>query len=110
MGYRTLRAPVRETVDLPNGGRATYFVADFERRRATSVERQRVRWAWTADGTWDAPDLARFRYVKEPELFKLYIVSPLPAGDADWAPAEDPAPVRAFVAAAFAQYAAAAGR
>ena len=48
--------------------------------RATSVERQRVRWAWTADGTWDAPDLARFRYVKEPELFKLYIVSPLPAG------------------------------
>jgi hypothetical protein len=108
-GYRTLREPTRQTVDLPNGGRATYLVADFERRRATAVERQRVRWAWTADGTWAAPDRARFVYMNEPELFKLYVVTPLPVGD-DLPPADDPAPVRAFVAAAFAQYAEAVGR
>jgi len=110
-GYATLRAPKRETVALPGGGTATYLVAVFERRRATSVERQRVRWAWTADGTWDAPDHARFRYMNVPELYKLYVVSPLPPGDADAVAEDDPAPVRAFVAAAFAQYGAAvAGR
>jgi hypothetical protein len=109
-GYRTLRAPTRETVVLPDGSRATYFVADFERRRATSVERQRVRWTWTVDGTWDAPDRARFHYMSQPELFKLYIVSPLPVDEVETIPAEDPAPVRAFVIAALAQFADAARR
>jgi hypothetical protein len=106
-GYTTLRGPKRETVALPGGRSATFLVADFERRRAASVERQRVRWAWTADGTWDAPDYARFHYMNVPELFKLYVVTPLPVGDAESAPADDPPPVKAFVAAAFAQYAAA---
>ena len=106
-GYVCLRGPLRESIDLPGGGTATYQVADFERKRESSAERLRIRWAWTADGRWDAPDYARFRYMKVPELFKIYIVTPLSDGDS---PAADADAVRAFVAATFAQSAAAVNR
>lgn len=109
-GYKTLRGPTRETLDLPGGGTVRYFVADFEKKTATNVERHRVRWAWApAGGTFDAPDRARFAYLREPELYKTYVVTGIPATDpGEKAPPDEPA-VRAFVAAAFAHYGAAAG-
>ena len=103
-GYKMTFGPKRETLAMPDGKTAMYFVADFEKRKATEVERLRVRWAWTADGTWDAPDYARFQYMKATELYKLYIVTALaesPTGDR----ADDSEPVRRFVRDAFAQYA-----
>jgi hypothetical protein len=103
-GYRTVREPKRETIDLPGGGKASYYVAEFEKKTATQTERQRVRWAWTADGTWDAPERARFAYLRNPELYKLYIVTPVLANDLDAKAGDSPA-VRQFVAFAFAQYA-----
>ena len=101
-GYKTVRDPKREVIDLPGGGKAGYYVAEFERKTATATDRQRVRWAWSADGTWAAPDRPRFEYLRVPELFKLYVVTPVADPDA---PAEDPPAVRQFVVAAFAQYA-----
>jgi hypothetical protein len=103
-GYRTVREPTRETIDLPGGGTASYYVAEFEKKTATRSERQRVRWAWSSDGTWDAPDRPRFAYLRAPELYKLYIVNPVPEGDTG-SRTEDGPIVRQFVAAAFAQYA-----
>jgi hypothetical protein len=100
-GYKLLRGPNRKTVDLPGGGTAKYFVADFEKTTATGVDRQRVRWAWTADGVWDAPDYPRFTFLRVGELFKLYVVTPLAAD----APADDPKAALDFTAAAFARYA-----
>jgi hypothetical protein len=97
-----VREPRREVIDLPGGGKAGYYVAEFERKSATATDRQRVRWAWSADGTWAAPDRPRFEYLRAPELFKLYIVTPVTDPEAS---AEDPPAVRQFVAAAFAQYA-----
>jgi len=99
-GYKLVRGPVRKTIDLPDGGSARYFVADVEKTSATGVDRQRVRWAWSADGTWDAPDHPRLTYIRTGELFKLYVVNRLPEN----APAEDSVAVAAFTAAAFAQY------
>jgi hypothetical protein len=99
-GYQTVREPARQTIELPGGGTAEYYVAEFARTRATETERVRVRWAWSADGTWVAPDGARFAFLQAPELYKLYVVTP-----ADDAGGEDPPAVRQFVAAAFAQYA-----
>src|SRR5581483_8127045 len=66
--------------------------------------RQPVRWAWSSDGRWDAPDRPRFAYLRAAELYKLYVVTPVVDGD-DGRPAEDPPAVKQFVAAAFAQYA-----
>jgi hypothetical protein len=103
-GYRTVREPKRETIDLPGGGQASYYVAEFEKKTATRTERQRVRWAWSADGTWDAPDRARFVYLRAPVLYTYYIVTPVPAAHRDAKAGDSPA-VRQFVAAAFAQYA-----
>jgi hypothetical protein len=103
-GYKTVKEPRREAIDLPGGGTARYYVAEFEKRTATRVERQRVRWAWSADGQWDAPDRPRFAYLRVPELFKLYIVTPVADGEQDAPQAGDPPAVRQFVAAAFAQY------
>jgi len=101
-GYTMIRAPKRLTVPLADGSTATYMQADFEKTKATQTERVRVRWAWSTKGVWDAPDYARFRYLQSPELFKLYIVTTLPA-EAD--SADDAPAVMPFVAAAFSQYA-----
>lgn len=103
-GYRTVSAPKKETVTLPGGTTINYFVAVFEKKSGSQPDRQRVRWAWAVPGgKWEAPDRARFAYLREPELFKLYVVTPLPVDDAD-RPADDSPAVKTFVAAAFAQY------
>lgn len=104
-GYKCLRGPVKESIDLPGGGKATFWVADFERNRTAGLDRQRVRWAWSTDGVWAAPDYARTEYARESELFKLYVVTEIPPDNG-----ADPAPVAAFAAAAFSQYASAIAR
>lgn len=108
-GYKTLRGPKKETIELPGGGSATYYVADFEKTTATRQDRVRVRWAWhTGEGAWEAPDSPRWQFAARlaqvPVLYKVYVVTPLPDGD-DERPEDDPT-ARAFVAAAFTQYAA----
>lgn len=107
-GYKAVKAPTKDTVDLPGGGTATVLVAEFEKTTASGqTDRQRVRWAWSADGRWGVPNSPRFAFVRSPELFKLYVVTPLPAGAVDQ---PDSPAVRAAVSAAFGQYAAALAR
>lgn len=111
-GYRTLRAPKHETIDLPGGQVATVYVADFEKKTETKHDRARVRWTFAADGEWIAPDRPRWQFATQltrvPVLYKVYLVTPLP-DDGDERP-EDDATTRAFVTAALAQYAAALGK
>jgi hypothetical protein len=101
-GYRLIGEIRRETAKLAEGS-ATYFVADFEKKRESGVERLRIRWSWTTDGVWEAPDRARFHYMRATELHKLYIATPI----ADGPPGADSASLAAFVRAAFEQYSAA---
>ena len=108
-GYKTVHGPTRETVELPGGGTVRYYVADFEKKTATAVERHRVRWAWAPPGgTFDTPDRARFVYLREPELFKMYVVTAMNPTEGGERIPDDPA-VKAFTAQAFAQYGTAAG-
>jgi len=102
-GFKTVRAPKRERIDLPGGGSAEYFVAEFEKKTATRTERVRVRWSWSTDGTWVAPDRARMEFLGFAELVKLYIVTPVSDADGE-APAEDPPAVRQFATTTFAQF------
>jgi hypothetical protein len=101
-GYKTVKSPKVETVDLPGGGTATFLVAEFEKATASGQpDRHRVRWAWTTDGKWGVPGNPRFAFVRSPELFKLYVVTPVdPAASGT----DDPPAVRAAVAECFAQY------
>ena len=102
-GYRMTRTPTKQTLDLPGGKMATYYVAEFEKKRATGIDRQRVRWTWTADGVWDAPNSPRFHYLRTSELAKVYFVTAMPettTGDST----VDSLSVRALMAHALANY------
>ena len=111
-GYRTCAAARKQTKELPGGKVVTFYTADFEKKRETTIDRARVRWAWSTDGTWVAPDNPRWQFARwlaaVPVLYKLYIVTPLP-DEADDRPDDDPT-TAAFVTAAWLQYAAAFGK
>ena len=111
-GYKTLRVPKRETTEIPNHPVATYYVADFEKKTATKHDRVRVRWGWSTDGEWVAPDNPRWQFAarlaRVPVLYKLYVVTPLP-DDVDERP-DDDAITHGFVVATLAQYTTAFGK
>jgi hypothetical protein len=110
-GYKCLRGPKKDSIELADGRRAEFYIADFEKKTATRSERVRIRWAWTTDGSWIAPDNPRWQFARQlnaaPELFKLYVATPLPDGDGEGRPQEDDATTRAFVIAAWTQFSAA---
>jgi hypothetical protein len=108
-GYKTLRGPKKEAVSLPNGQTGELYVADFEKKTQTRVDRVRVRWAWTVSGEWVAPDSPRWAFAKSlraPTIYKVYVVTLLPEVEGDAVPEED-AVTKAFAQAAWAKYAAA---
>ncbi len=76
-GYRVKTPTSKQTILLPNGSQASFYVADFEKQSPTGVERIRVRWAWSANGAWEAPDFPRWYFGRSPLLYKLYVVHPL---------------------------------
>jgi hypothetical protein len=108
-GYRCLRGPRKDTLKLADGATVHFYIADFEKKTATRVERVRIRWAWSTDGEWIAPDNPRWQFARRlnaaPELFKLYVATPLPDVDAEERVAEDDPVTQAFVAAAWSQFA-----
>ena len=101
-GYAMVRDIKRESIELPDGSTANYYVAEFEKKTTTSVDRQRVRWAWMHEGQWQAPDRPRFAYMHVPELAKIYIVTSEPEENSL---PEDSTIVHQFVTTAFTQYA-----
>lgn len=108
-GYKALRGPKKEAVALPNGQTGELYVADFEKKSQTRVDRVRVRWAWTVGGEFVAPDSPRWAFAKSlraPTIYKVYVVTLLPEAEGDAVPEED-AITKAFAAAAWAKYAAA---
>lgn len=111
-GYKCLRGPKREALELPGGATGAVYTADFEKKTATKYDRVRIRWAWSTDGTWVAPDNPRWQFARKlnavPVLYKLYVATPLPEAEGD-TPPDDDAPTRAFVAAAWGQFSAAFG-
>ncbi|HKB02144.1 MAG TPA: hypothetical protein VKD90_07990 [Gemmataceae bacterium] len=84
-GYKLKNPPFKQTIPTAGGGSVTFYVADFEKTTASGTEAVRCRWAWTADGTWHAPDYPRLFFARSqaslPVLYKLYVVHPI--GDED---------------------------
>ncbi len=110
-GYKTLRAARKEALELPSGQTVNYYSADFEKKTASKVDRIRIRWAWSTDGTWIAPDNPRWQFAKQlnsvPELYKLYIATPLPESEEEERVPQDDGPTKAFILATWLQYSAA---
>ncbi len=101
-GYRMIGGIKRESVKLTNGSEAVYFVADFEKKKESQADRLRIRWSWTTSGNWEAPDHARFHFMKSSELFKLYIVTP--RNERETTTDQDSAIVQRFIRSTFEQY------
>ncbi|WP_020470504.1 hypothetical protein [Zavarzinella formosa] len=78
-GYKLKSAVTKENIPLPDGRSVAFYVADFQKTTATVSETVRVRWAWSADGQWEAPDYPRLffarRQLQLPVLYKLYVVN-----------------------------------
>ena len=81
-GYK-LKSPVqRQTLSAgENGESVSFWTADFEKPASLGSDMLRVRWGWTIDGKWDAPDFPGWNYFGSRVLYKLYIVHPLPANE-----------------------------
>jgi len=112
-GYKILHGPTKQTLHLAEGATPSIYVADFEKRSASKVDRVRVRWAWTTNGAWIAPDNPRWQFARQlnsvPVLYKLYVATPLPEPDGERVHEDDPL-TKAFVAAVWAQFSAAFAR
>ncbi len=80
-GYTMKSAKQRETITLADGRVVQCWRADFAKDSATGTERLRVRWTWSMDGRWEAPDFPRLyyatRFADTSVLQKLYIVHPV---------------------------------
>jgi hypothetical protein len=96
-GYKLKNPPSKQTLPLAGGASVEFYIADFEKTTASGTEAVRCRWAWTADGTWHAPDYPRLFFAKSqaslPVLYKLYVVHTI--GDEDLTKSD---PYRTFAA------------
>jgi Protein of unknown function (DUF3485) len=69
----------KQAIPLGETGFSEFYTAVFSRKRASGTEALRVRWTWTTDGRWAAPDFPRLAFAREPVLLKLYLVNAVPA-------------------------------
>jgi hypothetical protein len=72
-GYEVEAEPVRQTPGVP-GVPAEFWSARLAKREATAATALRIHWAWSADGSWRAPDRPRWTFAGSAFLFKLYLV------------------------------------
>lgn len=70
--------PIEKTkVEIEGASRqADFFTSTATQNRPDSLQRLRLLWGWTTDGSWKAPDDARRAFVSAPALCKIYVVSP----------------------------------
>lgn len=77
-GYRLKGSVKRETNSVPGSPTPmNCYTADFEKQGVAGNEAIRVRWCWSSDGEWKAPDSPRFHFIHAGVLYKLYLVHPL---------------------------------
>ncbi|NOY41025.1 MAG: exosortase-associated EpsI family protein [Planctomycetes bacterium] len=82
-GFRQDGALLRQPFDLPDGSRAEFFTAKFDKEDAYTHHKERVFWAWNHPDTrkWEAPhtssgsENARMHYGLARALYKLYFSS-----------------------------------
>jgi hypothetical protein len=81
-GYKIVDAIRQETLNLASGEEARFWTGHFEKKKPTGIESIRIYWGWSAGGPWQAPAYPRLLFAGKPCLHKLYMIHPVPAGDA----------------------------
>jgi len=70
-GYEMVGETVRHNVAFKGGGNAQFWMAHFRQPASQDLA---IYWAWSADGTWQAPSSPRLAFGGQPFLYKLYVV------------------------------------
>jgi Protein of unknown function (DUF3485) len=92
LGRRPFGPQAKQTVQPPDSGPAAEFwQLDFVRLVAGVMVRDRVFWAWNAQGVWTAADDARWQFGGAPFLYKLYVYRTVEEDE------EDPEPCIEFM-------------
>jgi hypothetical protein len=71
----------RKLLSIPIGAGekpAEFSTAIFRRTDGGISSSSRAFWAWSADGSWSAPEYPRLRFLGQQVLYKLYVTYPLP--------------------------------
>jgi hypothetical protein len=88
-GYEVAGEKVRQAVATP-AGPAAFWTARL-RKPGAGATALRIHWAWSADGSWRAPDSPRWTFAGSPFLYKLYVVRDVTAeGDRPGTATGDP--------------------
>jgi hypothetical protein len=74
-GYDMVGQPVRITA--ATAPQVEFWTARFRKEGAVVPSYLRIFWAWSADGTWQAPDRPRLTFASFPVLYKLYVLREL---------------------------------
>jgi hypothetical protein len=74
VGYEVTESQAQEVVGTSRPA-DTFWSARFRKAGPAGESALRIRWAWSADGTWQAPEGPRWTFAGAPFLYKLYIVS-----------------------------------
>ncbi len=82
-GYRPVGSASRKTVpEATPKGPCSYWTARFDTDTFPAASLQ-VNWAWSLNGLWVASENARYDFVREPVLYKLYLSRRLNAASAE---------------------------
>lgn len=82
-GYRPVGSAARKTLpEATPKGPCSFWTARFDTDTFPAASLQ-VNWAWSLNGLWVASDNARYDFVREPALYKLYVSRRLNAAAAD---------------------------
>jgi hypothetical protein len=82
-GYALLDEPQRFTSEGPDKVVDEFWVATFKKTTDVVPATVRVYWSWTGTGQWQTPAQPRIAFARQPILYKLYVVRPLPNENAE---------------------------
>jgi hypothetical protein len=84
VGPRTVYAAPQD----PDRPAAEFFTAQCKKTKATGQTQLRIFWSWYAGGAWRVAENPRLTFVRNPVLYKLYLVHKTVSASAPFA--EDP--------------------
>lgn len=80
-GFKMEGKPSPYSIPLEDGTDAEFLTTTFMKTDATGQQRLRIFWAYSDDGKWIGPDVAKTYFAGRPALVKVYLISPAPEGE-----------------------------
>lgn len=73
-GFRMAHDP-RNYRMTTTDGTADFFTSTFSKQQGNYHTNQRIFWAWSTNGNWEAPDIPRLKYGATTAVNKIYLIT-----------------------------------